>query len=539
MQYISLYRKYRPKKFDDVVGQKMVVNILKNSIINDKISHAYIFSGPRGTGKTSIAKIFSKAVNCLNKNGDICDSCDVCTNKIDVDLDIIEIDAASNNGVDEIREIRNTVKLMPTNLKYRVYIIDEVHMLSISAFNALLKTLEEPPSYAIFILATTEINKIPSTVLSRCQKFDFKKISNQDIFDRLKYILKSENRIIDDDILLLISELSNGGLRDAINLLDQVLSLNKNEIKKNDIYDLIGDISNESIFELLDNIVNNNIVGVIKLINEYYESGKNFIKIINKLENVIKDLLLFNNTNNYFEDKYENILINYSKYNLEDFILMSDELFKLNNELKINNNQKVLLEIYFLKICMIFKKENESYLKNDNNKNIITKSDDLINNNEKNKDYLNYEEIVINNCLCEADKKLKENFISKSTELNEFINNKKYNSVVNLLLKSNVQVVSKKEIILTFKNNFETVLFYKNLDEIKNLYKKIMNEEYDFDTITEEKWNIIKNEYIKNKKNGVKYEYKDLKRVKYNKNNKNDLEENLDDIFGNINIMEE
>ena len=183
MSYVSLYRKYRPKKFSEVVGQEVVVDILKNSIINNKIGHAYIFSGPRGTGKTSVAKIFSKAVNCLSpEDGDLCDKCEVCKLNFDDEIDIIEIDAASNNGVDEIREIRNNVKLLPVHLKYKVYIIDEVHMLSTSAFNALLKTLEEPPENIIFILATTEFNKIPSTVVSRCQKFDFKKLTEKQIF---------------------------------------------------------------------------------------------------------------------------------------------------------------------------------------------------------------------------------------------------------------------------------------------------------------------------------------------------------------------
>ena len=223
MAYISLYRKYRPKKFEDVVGQEVVVKILKNSIKENKIAHAYIFAGPRGVGKTSIAKIFSKAVNCLNPiYGDLCENCDVCSNDTDNEIDIIEIDAASNNGVDEIREIRNSIKLMPTRLKYKVYIIDEVHMLSISAFNALLKTLEEPPSHAIFILATTEVNKIPSTVISRCQKFDFEKITPKLIEKQLNKILELENKINSDKIVKLIDKISEGGIRDAINLLDQI-----------------------------------------------------------------------------------------------------------------------------------------------------------------------------------------------------------------------------------------------------------------------------------------------------------------------------
>ena len=270
MEYISLYRKYRPRTFSDVVGQEVVVKILKNSILNNKISHAYIFSGPRGTGKTSIAKIFSKAVNCLNTtDGDLCNNCENCLQNIDEEIDIIEIDAASNNGVDEIREIRNNVKLMPVHLKYKVYIIDEVHMLSTSAFNALLKTLEEPPKHVIFILATTEFNKIPSTVISRCQKFDFKKITIKQLEGRLKYILERENKTLNDEVLSLIAKLSDGGLRDAINTLDQVISLDKENITTDDVYNLIGDVSEQKIINLLENIVSGNIKETLKNINEY------------------------------------------------------------------------------------------------------------------------------------------------------------------------------------------------------------------------------------------------------------------------------
>ena len=249
MPYISLYRKYRPKTFSDVVGQEVVIKILKNSILTGKIGHAYIFSGPRGTGKTSIAKIFSKAVNCLeNDSGDLCGKCSVCLSDFDDEIDIVEIDAASNNGVDEIREIRTNVKLVPNHLKYKVYIIDEVHMLSTSAFNALLKTLEEPPSNVIFILATTEFNKIPATVISRCQKFDFKKLTINQIENRLNYILDKENKTIKPEVVELISQLSDGGMRDAINMLDQLISLDKTDIDTDDVYNLIGDVSENKIF---------------------------------------------------------------------------------------------------------------------------------------------------------------------------------------------------------------------------------------------------------------------------------------------------
>ena len=276
MAYISLYRKYRPHKFSDVVGQEVVVKILQNSIIDNKIGHAYIFSGPRGTGKTSIAKIFAKAVNCLdNKKGDVCEKCDVCNINQSEEIDIVEIDAASNNGVDEIREIRNNAKLLPSLYKYKVYIIDEVHMLSASAFNALLKTLEEPPSHVIFILATTEFNKIPVTVVSRCQKFEFKKIKVKDIINRLNYILEQEKKQLSEEIIEFIARISDGGLRDAINLLDQVLSLNKETITLEDVYGLTGYIEDDSIFELLKQMFAGNISETLKYIDEYAQSNKN------------------------------------------------------------------------------------------------------------------------------------------------------------------------------------------------------------------------------------------------------------------------
>ena len=438
MSYITLYRKYRPQKFEDVVGQETTKKILINSIKNNKIGHAYIFSGPRGTGKTSMAKIFAKAVNCANFDNDICCECEYCNMITDDLIDIVEIDAASNNGVNEIREIRNNVKMLPTLLKYKVYIIDEVHMLSNSAFNALLKTLEEPPKHAIFILATTEINQIPKTVLSRCQKFDFKKISKENIIERLKFIIKEEKIKIEDDIIDLIADLSDGGLRDAINLLDQINSMDKKEITQTDVLNLIGLLDDNKIFEIFDYIVECNIKSIIEYIETYNEKGINYIYLIESLEKIIKDLLIFNQVDNYFDKSYEDRLIRYSKINIDKFIKMSDELFKLNNEIKKSINQKMIVEIYLLRIALIFsisnqierKKENQI----DNKKDLTIKQDNITKNISNNENISNEnKEIIINNILSDANKDLKNEFLIYYDSINEYLTDKRYNNIANLL----------------------------------------------------------------------------------------------------------
>ena len=298
--YQALYRKYRPKNFSDVVGQNIIVQTLKNSILNNSINHAYLFSGPRGTGKTSMDKIFANTINCENiKNGEKCNNCVFCTqNKND---DIIEIDAASNNGVDEIRELRNKVSLVPSIGKYKVYIIDEVHMLTVGAFNALLKTLEEPPAHAIFVLATTEPHKIPLTILSRCQRFDFKKIPENVIFDRLKYIAEQENINITNEAIMEIANTCDGGMRDAISMLDQSHSYNSDNIDVNIINEINGNIPEDEIQKLVNSIINRDLNISYEAIDKYIKEGKNLIKINEKLLLCFRNILLYKNAKEYFD----------------------------------------------------------------------------------------------------------------------------------------------------------------------------------------------------------------------------------------------
>lgn len=534
MEYISLYRKYRPKTFSDVVGQEVVVKILKNSILNNKISHAYIFSGPRGTGKTSIAKIFSKAVNCLNTtDGDLCNNCENCLQNIDEEIDIIEIDAASNNGVDEIREIRNNVKLMPVHLKYKVYIIDEVHMLSTSAFNALLKTLEEPPKHVIFILATTEFNKIPATVISRCQKFDFKKITNKQIEDRLKYILEQEKKSLNDEVISLIAKLSDGGLRDAINMLDQVISLEKENVTVDDVYNLIGDISEKNIIILLENIVLGNIKETLKNINEYYEEGKNFINICERLQLLIRNIIIFNNTDNYFDKEYEKKLLDFSHIELEYCEKMSDELFNLINELKRTNNQKIITEISFLKMCLMQNKKEEKNIdkietKNNSKDNEIPIIIEEKQNEEKEKN----KSIKINNIFCGPSKELKNNFVKNYEKLKEFLSIKEYNSLVNLLLKATPQIVTETNVLFTFKNNFDIVLFDNKIEEIQDLLRKIFGKKYSVVAVNNEEYSNILKEYKKNIDSGKIYKYIEEPHIETKDNKNTKIENTAETLFG-------
>lgn len=294
MAHQAIYRKWRPMVFDDIVGQGHITQTLKNQIINDKIGHAYLFCGTRGTGKTTCAKVFSRAVNCINpQDGNPCNECEICKGIIDESiLDVKEIDAASNNGVDNIREIREDVRYVSTNAKYTVYIIDEVHMLSSGAFNALLKTLEEPPEHVIFILATTEAHKVPQTILSRCQRFDFKRIQPSDIILRMKEIAHGDSLNITDDAFKLLASLADGSMRDGLSILERVVSACGNEITAENITSTLGISASESIFKIISAIADGNVNNIIKVIDTLMSDGKDLKVFIDSLIKTFRDMLI-------------------------------------------------------------------------------------------------------------------------------------------------------------------------------------------------------------------------------------------------------
>lgn len=313
MAHQAIYRKWRPMVFEDIVGQGHITQTLKNQILNDKIGHAYLFCGTRGTGKTTCAKVFSRAVNCLNpQDGSPCNECDVCKGIIDGSiLDVKEIDAASNNGVDNIREIRDDVRYVSTNAKYTVYIIDEVHMLSSGAFNALLKTLEEPPEHVIFILATTEAHKVPQTILSRCQRFDFKRIKPSDIILRMKEIAHGDGLNISDDAYELLARLADGSMRDGLSILERVVSACGNSITSENITSTLGISTTESVFRITEAIENGDVNKIISVIDDIMSDGKDLRVFIDSLIKNFRDMLLCK-----IADNSDSML----DYNAEDMI---------------------------------------------------------------------------------------------------------------------------------------------------------------------------------------------------------------------------
>ena len=292
--YQALYRKYRPQTFDDVIGQLAVTQTLKTQLLTDKMSHAYLFTGSRGTGKTSCAKILAKAVNCLNpENGNPCNRCSACRSIDDGScMDVLEIDAASNNGVDNVRDLRDDAVYTPSQVKKRVYIIDEVHMLSISAFNALLKIIEEPPEHLLFILATTELHKVPATILSRCQRFSFRRISQEDIAARLQYVAYQENIDMDESAARVLSRLADGGMRDGLSLLDQVASATTGELTADRVYACLGIAGEQRSAEMMGYIADHNATKALGLFNKLYTEGKDLAAMLDELASMTRDLLI-------------------------------------------------------------------------------------------------------------------------------------------------------------------------------------------------------------------------------------------------------
>ena len=524
MEYKVLYRKYRPQDFDSVVGQEYTTTLLKNIVKDEKISHAYIFTGPRGTGKTSSAKIFARAINCLDpKDGNPCNKCSNC--KIaNENPDIIEIDAASNNSVDDIRDLIDNSRLAAAVSKYKVYIIDEFHMLSTSAFNALLLTLEEPPSNVVFILATTDIQSVPITVLSRCQRFDFKPISNEDIVKRLKFVCKQEKIKISDEAIDEISYMSNGGLRDALSILDQISSKD-GSIDVDDIIQNFGSISTKKVKELINEFNEKNIDNIINLIKNFKENGIDYRILTNKLINEFKNILI---------DMRKNIY-DYSF----DFNDIYDLIIELSNSLSNTRNTVdpyIFIEIILLKYVNVSRETLE--IKNDDNSDVSRETSkeskkstevsseeeqtnsDIEENNEKIEEERTEEkpikvktntnkcsvdvDVRINNCFVNA----KREFLAKIKEKwNDFLiyESNANKELMSYILDTDIVAASDMYAILTNKLDSATELINNNILSLEKDFNIFYDMKYKFVCLSNDEWKENQEKYIFNIKNKIKY----------------------------------
>lgn len=564
--YQALYRKYRPQTFDDVVGQTSIVKVLRNSIEQHKFGHAYMFFGSRGTGKTSLSKIFAKAVNCMSPvDGNPCGKCKNCLAASEKEcVDILEIDAASNNGVDEIRELRNKINLVPAELKYKVYIIDEVHMLSIGAFNALLKTLEEPPEHAIFILATTDPQKVPETIISRCQCFSFQRISVDMLVKRLAYVCEQEKIQIDSDVLKEIAIASNGGMRDSLGMLDKLSSYTNDLITMDTYIDLNGLVTRKDLEKFTDFIFSFNFKKVLNKIDDFNDGGKNIVQILSQLLYYLRDLVV-----DYYVQNKE---ISYDVESVERLITnLNEKMF----DIKKSGNPKIYIEVLLLNFMSDLNKSTHNVENSSLGISYSTKTVENINKNEENQhqsyveEKMNKDEIVeevkvdsvsdvstskssfpkftkilnlddimrvrINNAFALANKQILTKEHENLEKLNDYTFDQEIGYLVCEILNSKFRVASENIIVLSYEYDSIVQQNLEHLEQMEDVYKRLTNSSKKFAIVTDEEWNHLKAEYIEHLKKGEHYQIQSEPMKEFQKEENDDIICNdAASLFGDI-----
>ncbi|MYL34400.1 DNA polymerase III subunit gamma/tau [Pontibacillus yanchengensis] len=528
MSYQALYRVWRPRNFSDVVGQTHITRTLQNAIVQDKFSHAYLFSGPRGTGKTSAAKIFAKAVNC--ERGPVkepCNECDACLGIQDGSVsDVIEIDAASNNGVEQIRDIRDKVKYAPSAVQYKVYIVDEVHMLSIGAFNALLKTLEEPPRHVIFILATTEPHKIPLTIISRCQRFDFKRITQASLVERMQYITAREELNITNEALEAVALSAEGGMRDALSLLDQAISYSEDQVDIEDVLAVTGSVSQEKLANVIHALRGNEVKEALRFVDSLIQEGKDPGRFIFDLIYYSRDLLLYQSAPG-LEDILERAIPDETFKELSEQLSANwiqqtiSTLNQCQQEMKWTNSPKVFIEIALLNICEIqaapsptaevavepesIQKlqqkvdELEKKIANAQQMNSAThaqpaESKKPQQRNRRNQYKVPYERI--RNVMNEASKRSLKDIQAQWASFMDKLRQASPPAHARLM-NSKPRAASDRAIVLSFKYEIHCSLALENQQIIQQLLTEFMGNEITIIPIPEDNWQELREEYVR------------------------------------------